>query len=160
MRLEWVWLRYQSGAMDAYEFINWFKYANWLSMSQLGKGIERMAIGHMIFQDTHWGYLVRYELMAWDIFICLLSILLRVVTRWVNVYILCIYIYICDDMNICYLLLVIFCALVLFLGWRLSIEHVVAQPLHLFFFPQVWLLLVACRFVLYYATHSKCVRVL
>ena len=44
------------------------------------------------------------------------------------------FIYICDDMNICYLLLIIRCALVLFLGWGLSTERVVAQPLHLFLF--------------------------
>jgi len=62
--------------------------------------------------------------------------------------ILCIYLYICDDVNICYLLLVICYALVLFLGWRLSIERVVAQPLHLSFFPQVRLQLVACSIVL------------
>jgi len=53
---------------------------------------------------------------------------------------MCIYIplfmYICDDMNICYLLLIIIrCALVLFLGWRLSTECVVAQLLHLLLFP-------------------------
>jgi len=43
--------------------------------------------------------------------------------------------YICDDMNICYLLLIIRSALVLFLGWGLSTERVVAQPLHLLLFP-------------------------
>jgi len=47
-----------------------------------------------------------------------------------------IFIYVCDDMNICYLLLIIRCALVLFLGWGLSTERVVAQPLHLFLFPR------------------------
>jgi len=36
-----------------------------------------------------------------------------------------------------YLLFVtyVFYALILFLGWRLSIERVVAQPLHLYLFP-------------------------
>ena len=39
-------------------------------------------------------------------------------------------------MNICYLIFIIRCALVLFfLGWGLSTEHVVSQPLHLFLFP-------------------------
>jgi len=53
-----------------------------------------------------------------------------------NVYIyIPLFIYKCDDMNICYLLLIIRCALVLFLGWRLSTERVVAQPLHLLLFP-------------------------
>ena len=46
-------------------------------------------------------------------------------------------IYICDDMTVCLLLLIIRCALVLFWGWRLSTERVVAQPLHLLLFPQV-----------------------
>jgi len=41
----------------------------------------------------------------------------------------------CDICNICYLLLMLYCALVLFLGWRLSTERVVAQPLHLYLFP-------------------------
>ena len=50
------------------------------------------------------------------------------------IYIL-LFIYICDDMNICYLLLIIRSALVLFLGWELSAERVVAQPLHLLLFP-------------------------
>ena len=38
-----------------------------------------------------------------------------------------------------YLLFVtyVFCALILFLGWRLSTERVVAQSLHLYIFPQV-----------------------
>ena len=49
------------------------------------------------------------------------------------IYIL-LFIYICDDMNICYLLLIIRCALVLFLGWGLSTERVVAQSLHLLLF--------------------------
>jgi len=63
-----------------------------------------------------------------------------------NVYIyIPLFIYKCDDMNTCYLLLIIRCALVLFWGWRLSTERVVAQPLHLLLFPQVWPLLVACR---------------
>jgi len=44
-------------------------------------------------------------------------------------------IYSCDLCNICYLLLMLYCVLVLFLGWRLSTERVVAQPLHLFLFP-------------------------
>jgi len=52
---------------------------------------------------------------------------------------MCIYIllfrYLCDDMNICYPLPVICYALVLFLGWRLSTERVVAQPLYLLLFP-------------------------
>ena len=39
-------------------------------------------------------------------------------------------------MNICYLLLVICYALVLFLGWRLSTERVVAQPFYLRLFPR------------------------
>ena len=52
----------------------------------------------------------------------------------IYIYIL-LFIYICDDMNICYLLLMICYALVLFLGWRLSTERVVAQPLHLLLFP-------------------------
>jgi len=52
----------------------------------------------------------------------------------VYIYIL-IFIYICDDMNICYLLPVISYALVLFLGWRLSTKRVVAQPLHLLLLP-------------------------
>ena len=50
------------------------------------------------------------------------------------IYIL-LFIYICDDMNICYLLFVICYALVLFFGWRLSTERVVAQPLYLLLFP-------------------------
>jgi len=45
--------------------------------------------------------------------------------------------------NICYLLLILRCALVLLLGWRLSTERAVAQPLHLYPFPQVGTLLVA-----------------
>ena len=52
------------------------------------------------------------------------------------IYIL-LFIYISDDMNICYLLLITRCALILFLGWGLSTERVVAQPLHLPLFPQV-----------------------
>jgi len=51
------------------------------------------------------------------------------------------YIYIlihsCDICNICYLLLMLYCALVLFLDWILFTERVVAQPLHLCLFPQV-----------------------
>ena len=55
-----------------------------------------------------------------------------------NMYILCKYLHICDDMNMWYLLIVIFRALVLFLGCRLSTESVVAHPLHLFpFSPSV-----------------------
>jgi len=50
------------------------------------------------------------------------------------IYIL-LFIYICDHMNICYLLLILRCALVLFLGWGLSTERVVAQPLPLLLFP-------------------------
>ena len=46
-----------------------------------------------------------------------------------------IFIHSCDICNICYLLLMLYCTLVLFWGWRLSIEHVVAQPLHLLPFP-------------------------
>ena len=43
-----------------------------------------------------------------------------------------IFIHSCDICNICYLLLMLYCALVFFWGWRLSTERVVAQPLHLF----------------------------
>jgi len=60
---------------------------------------------------------------------------------------MCIYIlsfiYICDDMNICYLLLIIWCALVLFLVGNYPLS-VVAHSIYSFF-PQVWMLLVACR---------------
>ena len=46
-----------------------------------------------------------------------------------------IFIHSCDIRNICYLLLILYCALVLFWGWRLSTERVVAQPLHFLLFP-------------------------
>ena len=45
-----------------------------------------------------------------------------------------IFIYSCDICNIRYLLLTLYCALILFWGWRLSTERVVAQPLYLFRF--------------------------
>jgi len=46
-----------------------------------------------------------------------------------------IFIHSCDICNICYLLLMLYCTLVLFWGWTLSTERVVAQPLHLLPFP-------------------------
>ena len=51
-----------------------------------------------------------------------------------------IFVHLCDIGNIRYLL---FMRTGFVLGWRLSTEGVVAQPLHLYLFPQVWTLLVA-----------------
>ena len=77
-----------------------------------------------------------------------------------NVNTLCIYLYIRKEMNICYLLLAICCALVLFLGWRLSTERVVAQPLYLLLFPSGVTAIGGLQIVLQCATHSKCVHAL
>ena len=50
MSLERIESWNQSGVVEAYEFISWIKYADWLSMSQFEKGgvIERMGITNMI----------------------------------------------------------------------------------------------------------------
>ena len=77
---------------------------------------------------------------------------------------MCIYILlfinICDGMNICNLLLIIRCALVLFLGWGLSTERVVAQPLHLRLFSPGLIAIGGLQIVLQCATHSGCVHAL
>ena len=63
-------------------------------------------------------------------------------------------------MSICYLLLVISDALVLFLGWRLSTERVVAQPFYLLLFPPGVIAIGGLQIVLECATHSECVHAL
>jgi len=68
---------------------------------------------------------------------------LSVEALWVKVLnMMFIFIHSCDIGNICYLLsaFILWSALVLVLDWRLSTEHVVAQPLHLCLFSQVWML--------------------
>ena len=54
----------------------------------------------------------------------------------------------------------LYCALVLFLSWRLSIERVVAQPLHLVVFPPGVIAIGGLQIVLYFAIHSDYVYVL
>jgi len=48
----------------------------------------------------------------------------------------------------------------LFLGWRLSTERVVAQPLYLLLFPPGVTAIGGPQIVLQCATHSECVRTL
>ena len=68
----------------------------------------------------------------------------------VCIYIL-LFIYICDDMNICYLLLIIRCWFCFWVGdYPLSVW--LLNPSIYSFFPQVWLLLVAYSLVFSYVT--------
>ena len=48
----------------------------------------------------------------------------------------------------------------LFLGWGLSTERVVAQPLHLLLFPPGVIAIGGLQIVLYYTIHSDYVYVL
>ena len=56
MRLEYVELWLQSGAGEACESTSWFKYANWLSMSQFEKsGVIESIISNIIGQEDSFG---------------------------------------------------------------------------------------------------------
>jgi len=150
MSMSWSW--FQSGAGEACESASWFKYATWLSMSQFKKGgVIESIISNMIWQEASFGLSRVYYVRD----LGYLNVLYTAYGQGLRPYestciFIFIFIYICDDMNICYLLLI----------FILSTECMVAQPLHLLLFPKVWLLLVAYRLIIYYAFQTKCVYVL